>query len=315
MAFRLLAEMRVNLFRKLDQLAPAYLVWRYTRDLMGIATQDVEHIEYFFAHTVAPAFVSVLGPIVVVIILASVNVWIAVSLVPFLLAVGLCPFLLRAKVDDLGSFSREAAGELAAHALDRVQGLGEIVSYQQEKTRGDQFNLLGEHFISLRLPFFSQLTLQQTLLEVFTGLGGLAVVTTGAYLARSQAIDSGVLPLLTLLGMAAFLAISEIAQVGRQLADTLGATRRIYAIDNEPIQVVDGSGTLQPEPKAAISLQNVSFSYPGRLRQVIYDVSFSIPTGETVALVGPSGSGKTTLAQLLMKFLGSRYWRHITRWN
>ena len=58
MAFRLLAEMRVALFRKLDQLAPAYLLRRRTGDLAAMATQDVELVEYFFAHTVAPAFVA-----------------------------------------------------------------------------------------------------------------------------------------------------------------------------------------------------------------------------------------------------------------
>ena len=42
--------------------------------------------------------------------------------------------------------------------------------------------------------------------------------------------------------MAAFLPVSEIAQIGRQLADTLGATRRVYALANEPIPVSDGPG-------------------------------------------------------------------------
>jgi ATP-binding cassette subfamily C protein CydCD len=289
-------------FRKLDQLAPAYLVRRRTGDLMGIATQDVELVEYFFAHTVAPAFVAVLGPVVVVFILGTANAWIAAALVPFLLAVGLSPFLMRGSVDHLGSRSREAAGELAAHAIDSVQGLGEIVSYQQEISRGDQFDALAEHHISLRLPFFGQLTLQHTLLEVFTGLGGLAVVTTGAVLAGTQSIDAGLLPLLTILAMAAFLPISEIAQVGRQLADTLGATRRVYALENEPVPVVDGPGAPESANSAAITLSSVSFSYPGRTRRVLADVGFTIPAGKTVALVGPSGAGKTTLAQLLMRF-------------
>ena len=302
MAFRLLAEMRISVFRKLDQLAPAYLVRRRTGDLMGIATQDVELVEYFFAHTVAPAFVAVLGPVVVVFILATANGWMAAALVPFLLAVGLSPFLMRSSVDRLGSRSREAAGELAAHAIDSVQGLGEIVSYQQEDSRGNQFDGLGERHISLRLPFFGQLTLQHTLLEIFTGLGGLAVVTTGAFLAGTQAIDSGVLPLLTILAMAAFLPVSEIAQVGRQLADTLGATRRVYALENEPVPVIDGPGAPESENSAAITLSSASFSYPGRPRQVLADVGFTIPAGKTVALVGPSGAGKTTLAQLLMRF-------------
>ena len=58
MAFRLLAEMRIQVFRKLDQIAPAYLVRRRTGDLMGIVTQDVELVEYFFAHTVCLLYTS-----------------------------------------------------------------------------------------------------------------------------------------------------------------------------------------------------------------------------------------------------------------
>ncbi|MGH7124063.1 MAG: ATP-binding cassette domain-containing protein, partial [Stellaceae bacterium] len=72
MAFRLLSEMRIDVFRKLDALAPAYLVRRRTGDLMALATHDVELIEYFFAHTVAPAFVAILVPAVVVVVLVSV---------------------------------------------------------------------------------------------------------------------------------------------------------------------------------------------------------------------------------------------------
>ena len=62
MAFRLLAEMRIEAFRRLDALAPAYLTRRRTGDLMALATHDIELVEYFFAHTVAPAFVAILVP-------------------------------------------------------------------------------------------------------------------------------------------------------------------------------------------------------------------------------------------------------------
>ena len=70
MAFRLLAEMRIDAFRKLDALAPAYLVRRRTGDLMALATHDIELVEYFFAHTVAPAFVAILVPAAVIAALA-----------------------------------------------------------------------------------------------------------------------------------------------------------------------------------------------------------------------------------------------------
>ncbi|MDF1790291.1 MAG: ABC transporter ATP-binding protein [Thalassobaculaceae bacterium] len=303
MAFRLLAEMRIDTFRKLDALAPAYLVRRRTGDLMSLATHDIELIEYFFAHTVAPAFVAVLVPAAVVAVLASQSVWVAVALVPFLVAVALAPFLMRGKVDQLGSEAREAAGELGAVAVDSVQGLGEIVAFQQEEQRGMLIDRLTQRHIDLRLPFFEELTLQQSLLEIFTGLGGLAVVVTGAVMASNGVIDPGVLPLLTLLAMAAFLPISEIAQIGRQLADTLGATRRYYGLENEPVPVTDGPGVpATAAGPASMALDGVSFAYPGQHRYALDKINLEIPAGSTVAMVGTSGAGKTTTAQLLMRF-------------
>ncbi len=304
MAFRLLADMRIDAFRKLDDLAPAYLVRRRTGDLMALATHDIELVEYFFAHTIAPAFVAVLVPSVVLGVLAAQSPWLALALLPFLAAVAVSPMLLRKRVDQLGSEAREAAGELGAYAVDSVQGLGEIVAFQHEAVRGDGLDARSADHIALRLPFFRQLTSQQAFLEVLTGLGGLVVVVTGAALARDGRIDDGLLPLLTLLAMAAFLPVSEIAQIGRQLADTLGATRRIYALANEPVPVTDGPGgpTAVAGRPVSMTLEGVDFAYPGQGRNALTDVDVEIPAGAVVALVGTSGAGKTTTALLLMRF-------------
>ena len=302
MAFRLLSVMRINVFKKLDLLAPAYLVRRRTGDLMGIATHDVELVEYFFAHTVAPVFVSILIPAAIVVILSTTSFWMTLALLPFLIAVGLSPFLMRNKVDRLGSKAREAAGELSAHAIDSVQGLAEIVAYQQGSNRGRSFEELTDRHISLRLPFFRELTLQSNMLEVLTGWGGLAVVSAGALLTTNGYFDAGILPLLTILAMSAFLPVSEIAQIGRQLADTLGATRRVYALEKEPVKIADGNAEVSKDITSGFKIRNVSFSFPGRPRNVLENLNVDIPVGNTFAIVGPSGAGKTSLAQLLMRF-------------
>ena len=62
MAYRLLNEMRVDMYRKLDPLAPAYMVRRRSGDLVSIVGSDIETVEYFFAHTITPAFVAVVVP-------------------------------------------------------------------------------------------------------------------------------------------------------------------------------------------------------------------------------------------------------------
>jgi ATP-binding cassette subfamily C protein CydCD len=302
MAFRLLAEMRIAVFRKLDVLAPAYLTRRRTGDLMALATHDVELVEYFFAHTVAPAFVAVLVPATVLVALAASHWLLAVALLPFLVAVAASPFLLRKRIDRLGSKAREAGGELGAFAIDSLQGIGEIVAFQQETRRGEALDALSDRHIALRRPFLGELSLQQALLEIFTGLGGLAVVIVGGVLANDGKIDAAILPLLSILAMAAFLPVSEISQVGRQLADTLGATRRLYGLFNEPVVVTDGLGVPKVAGAAALMLNDIGFRYPMQGRAALDDVAFRIPAGKTVALVGPSGAGKTTTAQLLMRF-------------
>src|SRR5262249_26315012 len=101
-AYRLLAEMRVDLYKKLDSLAPAYLVRRRSGDLIALASQDIETVEYFFAHTVAPALVAVLVPTAVLLTLAIVAWPIAVALLPFVLYAALGPWIMRAHIDRLG---------------------------------------------------------------------------------------------------------------------------------------------------------------------------------------------------------------------
>jgi ATP-binding cassette subfamily C protein CydCD len=303
MAFRLLTHMRLDLFRKLDALAPAYLVRRRSGDLVTAATNDVELIEYFFAHTITPGFVAILIPAGVLVTLAVFGWPMALAVLPFLAYAGLSPLLGRRRIDQLGARSRDAAAELNAHAVDSVQGLGEIVAFQQERARGVAFAARARAWVQARTAMLDDLTRQGVFQEAATGLGALAVATTGALLVAAGRLDGGILPLLTLIAISAFVPVWEIAQVARQLADTLGAARRLHAVHSEPVPVVDGPGVGRPRPGApAMAMNDVRFVYPGRTEPALDGVSFEVPAGHTVALVGLSGAGKTTVAALFLRF-------------
>ena len=266
MAFRMLAEMRIALYEKLDRLAPAYLVRRRTGDLVGMATHDVELVEYFFAHTVAPFFVAVLVPAAVLGTLAWFGWPMALALSPFLALVALSPFFARHRIDALGSRAREAFGDMNAHAVDTIQGLTEILAFRRAGTRGAEFVERIERHTGLRLPFFSDLTKQTAILEAATGLGGLVVIVTGAHLTEAGSLEPAMLPMLTLLAMSAFLPVSEIAHIGRQLADTLGATRRLYAVYNEVEVVRDGPGVDAAPRGESDDNREVTVLHPGGRR-------------------------------------------------
>ena len=302
-AYRLLAELRIDLFRKLDSLAPAYLVRRRSGDLVALANQDIETIEYFFAHTVAPALVAILVPSTVLVALTLVAWPIALALLPFVLFAGLAPVLMRARIDRLGADARDTLGLLGAYVTETIQGLADLVAFQAMDGRRRGFMDLVRGYQRIRLELLRDLSSQTAQLEIATGLGGLAVAVVGARLAAEHQLAATTLPLLILLALASFLPISEIANVSRQLADTIASTRRYYAVQREQPAVTDGP-LYPPAPAggSTIRFEGVSFSYPGARRPALSDIQLEVPAGSTIALVGPSGAGKTTIANLLLRF-------------
>jgi len=307
MAYRLLAEMRIRLFAILDRLAPAYLMQRSAGDLTQLATADVETIEYFYAHTVAPAVVAVLVPLSVLGLLAWFGWPLALVLVPFLGYALLSPFVGRARIDRLGAEARAALGALSAHATETIQGLSDLLSFRALPMRRAGFMALARRAGALRLGLLTDLARQAAWLEAATSLGGLAVAAVGAALVSGGRLPAGLLPLFVLVAAAAFLPVSEIAEVGRQLADTIASTRRLAAVAGEPVLIRDGTA----EPPAArrgagrgneVRFAAARFSYPGRTTPALDGVSFTLERGMTAALVGVSGAGKSTIANLLLRF-------------
>jgi ABC-type multidrug transport system fused ATPase/permease subunit len=101
--------------------------------------------------------------------------------------------------------------------------------------------------------------------------------------------------------------VSEIAKIGKELADSLASARRLFAVEDEPVPVVDGPGVAlalgsNGAGQPLIRYDDVSFAYGPEEPLVLKHVSFAIMPGQTVALVGRSGSGKTTTAHILMRF-------------
>jgi ATP-binding cassette subfamily B protein len=300
MAYALLADMRIDLFRKLDALAPAYLLRRRSGDLVALATQDVETVEYFFAHTITPAIVAVLVPLSVITAMGWMAWPLALVLAPFLLYAGASPIRGRQRIDRLGSAARGALGTMGAYATETIQGLSELVMFGAAERRRDGFMRAVREYQALRLSLLADLSWQASALDAVTGLGSLAVAAIGAVLVAHGMIAPTVLPLLVLISVAAFLPVSEIAQVGRQLADTIASTRRLAVVEAEPVLITDGRR--QPTGGSGVVFADVNFTYPGRAVAALRDISFQVPAGATVALVGPSGAGKTTVANLLLRF-------------
>ena len=304
LAYRLLAEMRVDVYNKLDPLTPAYMVRRRSGDLVSIVGGDVELVEFFFAHTITPAFVAILVPAGVLATLAFVAWPIALVLSPFLLAVAISPFMAQKRSEGLGDELRSQLGDVHAHMVDSIQGMREISAFGQGPARTAEMVDNSWRFAHFQLRFLKERAFQIGFIEGMTALGGLAVLTMGAWLMIEGEISRPQLILSVILSVAAFAPISDIARTIKQLMETLAAARRLFVVHDEPVPVVDGPGVQAHENglSPAISFDHVGFSYGLGEAQALHGVSFDVQAGQTVALVGRSGAGKTTCANLVMRF-------------
>ncbi len=307
MAFRLLARMRVDLYEKLEPLAPAYMVRRRSGDFVSVVGGDVETVEFFFAHAVSPMIVAVLIPGGLLAWLAVVSWPIAVVLAPFLVAVAISPFFANARIERLGTEIRSRLGEIHAYMVDSIQGMREIVAFGRGPDRNRELSENGWNYAGHRVRFQKSQASQIGFMEAMMGLGGLAVLATGVWLVLDGQIARTELPLVSVLALASFSPVSELARTMKQMMETLAASRRILAVHDEAVPVRDGPGVARLADEAAsgtpsIDFDDVAFAYSEGDPQALVDASFGIGSGQTVAVVGRSGAGKTTVAYLMMRF-------------
>ena len=203
MAYRLLAQMRVDLYTGLEKLAPAYLLKRRSGDLVSLGTQDVETVEYFFAHVVAPAMVALADTIDGLIALAFIAWPTALVLLPFLAYAALAPVFERRKVDALGGQARAELGGLNAFVVDTVQGMGELIAFRAIAARRKVFHDQVAEYQRTRVALNADLSFQTARQETIPALGSASVLVTAAFMIHSHAFEPTLLPLVALLASAA----------------------------------------------------------------------------------------------------------------
>ena len=308
MAYRLLAKMRIDIYDKLEPLAPAYMVRRRSGDFVSVVGGDVETVEYFFAHAISPMIVAILIPGGLLIALAFISWPIAVVLAQFLILVAVSPFFANARIERLGNEIRGRMGDIHAYMVDSIQGMREISAFGRGKARNEELTEKGWDYAGYLVRFQKSQAFQIGFMEAMMGLGGLAVLATGVWLVVNGQMERADLPLVSVLALAAFSPVTELARTMKQMMETLAASRRILEIHDEEVSVEDGPGV--PVGAAAgaesaapsLAFGDVGFAYGEGAAEALAGVSFEVGAGQTVAIVGRSGAGKTTCAYLMMRF-------------
>lgn len=303
LAYQILSRMRIDLYAAIQRIAPRGLSGRRTGDLTAAAMNDMEQLEWFYAHTAPVAVAALINTIliesVLIILIGPLALLVLISVILPILV----PWLLGPMQRRQGERVRAGLSSLKSLGLDSVVGARELYALGQREEHRRRVLEASAEVQRNKLAQAMRKSLE-TAVSAFgaaaVSIGILAVLTRrvieGAYPAEQLPVAvilvaMATLPVLSLAGMLGIM--GEVSSCAHRINEVLDAPDPIPGAPLE-LPLVEG------EEEAAVS-DSATYRYEGEA--AVKEASLRVPGGRSVALVGPSGAGKSTFAHLLMRFM------------
>jgi subfamily B ATP-binding cassette protein MsbA len=294
-------DFRSRLFRHLMTLDLAIFQRTRSGQLIQRVITDVDQTKSVINVSLVKFFQNLSVILVTLVLLAGIS-WRLT-----LLAVGAAPLLvlgLRVVLRRLRRHARDRAeewGEITSYVTERLGAMKLIRAYHAGTREADRFEALATDYRRkvIRTNRYSSLT--SPISEMFGGLVLIVLLVAGTrpWMAGGQgALSPEALITFLVAALRMMSPIKSIAQFPADLAVALASADRVFQLLDAPPGEQDAPGAATAQFARDIVFEHVTFSYDGE-RDVLHDVSFTLPRGRIVALVGPSGAGKTTLVELL----------------
>ena len=295
-AFSLLAIIRDHVFSALRRLCPAKLEGRDRGDLINIITSDIELLEVFYAHTIAPICIGFLASLVMTVSIGTFNVALGVLAAISYVAIGLVLPLLSSKKSKLQAVeNRNQLGSLNSYFLESLRGINETMQYKCCDQRMEQIKSQTEQICNqqkaIKMHEGSSSSMAAALVSIFTIMMLFLNVALGS--------DFATTIITCIMLLFSFGPTLALANLSAGLSNTLASGERVLSLlEEEPIckDVILGK---TPEFNG-VQVEHLDFKY--KQEQVLSDINCQIEKGSIVAITGPSGCGKSTLLKLLLRF-------------
>ncbi len=301
-AFKILYILRDKIFLKLRKLAPAKLEGKEKGKLISLITSDIELLEVFYAHTIAPIAIALVTNTIVVVVLYTINPWFGVLSLIFFIIVGFCiPYFSSALGKDAGVKYRQVVGDCNNYVLDSLRGLKEILQFKNGEERLKEINnsskRMNESLDSIKKHegVIRSITDLSIMLAILTFVG----VSFYQYSLGNITFTSMILAIVII--ASSFGPVVALSNLSNTLLQTFASAERLFDLMDEEPQVIE---IFEGEEVAcdSISYKDVEFSYENRDKRVFNKASIHIEKGDKIALIGESGIGKSTFVKLLMRF-------------
>src|SRR6202163_254934 len=298
---RIDVELGARLFRHLLALPVAYFQARRVGDSVA-RVRELENIRNFLTSSALTLVIDLFFTFVflgVMFFYSPLLTYIVLGAFPFYIAIsaGATP-LFRKRLDD--KFQRGAENQ--AFLVESVTGVETLkaMAVEPQMQRRWEEQLAGYVAASFRVLSLGNTASQ--VVQLVSKLVTAGVLYFGAKLVIAGSLSVGELVAFNILAGRVSAPVLRLAQIWQDLQQARLSVSRLGDILNTTAEPTYTAARARlPAIRGNIKFVHVTFRYRIDGQEVLHDVTFDVPAGQTVGIVGPSGSGKSTFAKLVQR--------------
>lgn len=303
-AFRVESNLRKEAMRQIVCMPLGFFDINTSGRIRKIIDDNAGVTHSFLAHQLPDLAATFLVPLVAAILIFVFD-WILglACIVPVIIAMLVMGFMMNAEGRQFMKSYMTSLEEMNTEAVEYVRGIPVVKVFQQTIYSFKNFHRCIMNYNKMVFGYTRMWEKPMSLYTVIINgfvffLAPLAILLigySGNY--ASVLLNFFLFVLITPVFSQSIMKSMYLNQALGQASEAIGRLENLVAYEH--LTVVEHP---QPVKEFSIQFEKVSFSYPGANQKAVDDVSFTIPQGNTVALVGASGGGKTTIARLVPRF-------------
>ncbi|MBQ6287958.1 MAG: ABC transporter ATP-binding protein [Clostridia bacterium] len=294
---RLVKTMRDTLFGHIERLPFQWHMSNHTGDIIQRCTSDIETTRNFISEQMTNLIrIGILLVLSMSFMFSMNGSMTLIAMLPLPVIMGYSLFFHR-KFRKGFEQCDENEGKLSAMAQENLTGVRVVRAFGRERYERDRFDKQNQYYTSLWVKMGRLMSFFWSSSDVLAGLQIMLVVVFGVLFCLKGNITEGeYIAFISYNGMLVW----PVRQLGRMISEMskagVGIDRIGYIMDAE--EEKDPEGALKPPMDGDICFDHVTFAYEGS-KEMLHDVSLTIPSGTTLGILGGTGSGKSTLMYLL----------------